>query len=56
MANRILRYKLLLCFFLMLVNLAKASEDTAQVMGSLLSTESKPNSSLFHHLYPRPNP
>jgi hypothetical protein len=41
MANRILGYKLLLCFSLMLVNLAKASEDTAQVMGSLPIIESK---------------
>jgi hypothetical protein len=41
MANRILGYKLLLCFSLMLGNLAKASEDTAQVMGSLPIIESK---------------
>ena len=40
MANRILGDKFLLCFCLMLVNLAKASEDTAQVMGSLPTIES----------------
>ena len=56
MANRILGDKFLLCFCLMLVNLAKASPDTAQVMCSLLSTESKPNSSLLEPPLPPAKP
>lgn len=54
MANRILGSRFLLYFCLIFVNLAKASEKSSQVMGSLLLIESKPNGSMLEQPLSKP--